>query len=403
MTDRLEELDSVRGLAAATVVLSHTTIVLPAIAAGAGVATGLTAVLKYSPAHVLFAGHEAVITFFILSGFVLSLPYHAGRAPGYGPFLVKRVFRIWVPYVCAVLVGLLAMSWLARPALPGLSDWANGAWRVPLTPGLLLGHLSLVGSFPNGSVDPVIWSLVHEMRISLVFPLLMIAVLKFDWRVNLGAAAGLACVGAVATAVLARASVGVDYFATLEYVPMFVAGALLAARRERIRDWWSGLPRGIRIAWLPAGVTMYTIKWWAFHGNVGFPSDWVVAAGATMLIVAAFAAPRARAALRTRPLLFLGRVSYSLYLLHALVLLALLNLLYGRVPLALILVAAPLLSIGAAALGYRLVESPAMARGRRVASGLPTRLGPARVRQEAVPAPAERASSRDDQQVRLPA
>jgi peptidoglycan/LPS O-acetylase OafA/YrhL len=42
MTDRLEELDSVRGLAAATVVLSHTTIVLPAIAAGAGVATGLT-------------------------------------------------------------------------------------------------------------------------------------------------------------------------------------------------------------------------------------------------------------------------------------------------------------------------------------------------------------------------
>src|SRR5438552_18622232 len=125
------------------------------------------------------------------------------------------------------MMGLLAMAWLTRSSLPGLSAWPNQAWRAPLTAGLVAGHVLLVGSFPNGSVDPVIWSLVHEMRISLVFPLLMIAVLKFDWRVNLGAAAGLACVGAVATAVLARASVGVDYFATLEYVPMFVAGALL--------------------------------------------------------------------------------------------------------------------------------------------------------------------------------
>ena len=65
---------------------------------------------------------------------------------------------------------------------------------------------------------------------------------RLAWRVSLGAAAGLACVGAVATAVLARASIGVDYFATLDCVPMFVVGALLAARRERIRDWWSDLP-----------------------------------------------------------------------------------------------------------------------------------------------------------------
>ncbi len=122
-----------------------------------------------------------------------------------------------------------------------------------------------------------------------------------------------------------------------------------------------------------------------------------------MLIVPAFAAPRARAALRTRPLLFLGRVSYSLYLLHALVLLALLNLLYGRVPLPIILVAAPLLSIGVAALGYRLVEAPAMARGRRVASRLRTRRRPARAAHETVRTPAERAAGRDEQQVRLPA
>ena len=37
----------------------------------------------------------------------------------------------------------------------------------------------------------------------------------------------------VATVLLARAGMPNDYFATLEYVPMFVVGALLAARRDR--------------------------------------------------------------------------------------------------------------------------------------------------------------------------
>jgi len=55
------------------------------------------------------------------------------------------------------------------------------------------------------------------------------------------------------------------------------------------------------------------------------------------------------------------------------VLLALLNLFYGRVPLAVLLVVAPLLSVGVAALAYRYVEVPSMARGRTVASGLGSR------------------------------
>src|SRR5947209_3137330 len=102
MAGRLKELDSVRGLAAATVVLSHTTIVLPIIAKPTFGRPGGEWVnaLKYSPVHVFFAGYEAVIMFFILSGFVLSLPFHHGAGPSYREFLIKRIHRIYVPYIC---------------------------------------------------------------------------------------------------------------------------------------------------------------------------------------------------------------------------------------------------------------------------------------------------------------
>lgn len=64
MNNRFNEFDSLRGLAAVSVVLCH---LLPL-----GNYT-LINTLDKTPFHLLWAGHEAVILFFILSGFVLSL------------------------------------------------------------------------------------------------------------------------------------------------------------------------------------------------------------------------------------------------------------------------------------------------------------------------------------------
>src|SRR5690606_33375733 len=97
---RLEELDSLRGLAALVVLSQHVlfTIVEP------------PPIIDYTPLHLLWAGHEAVIFFFVLSGFVLALPFVDGRPFDYGPYAIKRVFRIWLPYVVATAAALLIAS-----------------------------------------------------------------------------------------------------------------------------------------------------------------------------------------------------------------------------------------------------------------------------------------------------
>src|SRR5947209_5678086 len=65
--DRYIELDSLRGLAALTVVVGHFI--------GVYQNSPWFAVWNASPFRFIGAGHEAVVLFFLLSGFVLAVPY----------------------------------------------------------------------------------------------------------------------------------------------------------------------------------------------------------------------------------------------------------------------------------------------------------------------------------------
>ncbi len=76
--------------------------------------TELIHLLIRTPLRLLIAGHQAVILFFLLSGFVLTLPYKKKTGLGYGPFLVKRVCRIYLPYL-----GALALAILCDLSFPG--------------------------------------------------------------------------------------------------------------------------------------------------------------------------------------------------------------------------------------------------------------------------------------------
>ncbi len=95
--ERWSSLDAVRGLAALTVVAHHGFAALPefwAVYTGAPTSR-LATIMAFSPLHLLWEGHQAVLVFFVLSGFVLSLPYWQGNPPGYGTFLIRRFCRIY--------------------------------------------------------------------------------------------------------------------------------------------------------------------------------------------------------------------------------------------------------------------------------------------------------------------
>jgi peptidoglycan/LPS O-acetylase OafA/YrhL len=343
---RIGSLDSLRGLAALVVVFGHCAAVVPGY-----LPWSRTLWLVPPP----LAAAAAVQLFFVLSGLVLFLTLRARDGFRYRPYIVKRVARIWPPLVVAVMVSATLMILVAPQPVPGLSDWFNTAsWIDPPTPLLVAGHLALLDGDRWQSLDNVSWSLVHEMRISLVFPLIALAVLR-AWRTTLAA---LLLVSTGAAAVAWRVDWALNPFATAQYLFLFGAGAALALHAPTL---------GLRLA-TPAARRAAPLLAIVAVLAVCVPPRLLLgllcAAGAALLVALALASPPIVALLDVAPARWLGRVSYALYLIHLPVLLATLHLLHGAAPLPVLLVLAVGLALVAAELMHRLVEKPAIALGR---------------------------------------
>jgi peptidoglycan/LPS O-acetylase OafA/YrhL len=167
---RIEQLDSLRGMAALIVFFAHCSFLYP------GVTAASAASIK-SPLRFLFDGHPAVLFFFLLSGYVLYLPYNRRNVhPRYLPYVVRRICRIYLPYLAGIAFAAIA-SFLAYRPVPNVGDLF--AWH-PVSHAALVRNAVLFASFIlpfdrniwNGST----WSLAEEMRVSLFFPFLALAV-----------------------------------------------------------------------------------------------------------------------------------------------------------------------------------------------------------------------------------
>lgn len=367
---RFDQLDALRGIAALTVVFNHCVRVIPGSGSSESVG-GNTAlgIVKYTPLHLVWAGHQAVMFFFVLSGFVLTLPFLRGRADPYGTFVLRRICRIWIPYVVIVAAALGARV-AFRPYSDGhsISSWVDQAWREDLSPLLLLNHASLIGPFKDTLIDPVVWSLTIEMRISIVFPLLVWVALRWRWQLTLIASF---VVGAIGYAMDYK-DVAANLGRTIAFVPLFVVGILLAKHRADISTFLAA--RKQRFGMWPVlglAVLVYTSPWWvlptAERLHVAPVDDWAATAGVVLFIAAALTSKRVIRALTHRIPMWLGRISYSLYLIHAVVLLSFVHLFYGNVPLVVIWMLTVVVSLALATVAYRYVEVPALELGRRLA------------------------------------
>lgn len=366
-TQRLEELDSLRGIASLSVVLYHSTSLL-------GIAAALP-FLYNSPLQFLLSGHQAVIFFFLLSGFVLSLPYVAGHPYGYKKFLIRRLCRLYPTYIAAVAFGLVMRLLVNRVPISNL--WSRPIGIIPI-----LQHVVLIDQFHQQYFDPVVWSLVMEMRIALVFPLLIWFVLRVNWRWTLLAGVLLSISG-IYLHVMYQNSISffTNYFDTAHYALMFITGAILAKHRTDLIEYFQFRHVITRLFWGVVAFVIYT--WgnpvgWSEGGLAGdLVSDWFTMLAAGYFIIAALGSVWLRAFLHWRPILFVGRVSYSLYLVHLVVLLTLMNLaidpLSVEYPGAVstyyvspywVLAGTVVISLCLAALSYRYIELPSIHLGR---------------------------------------
>lgn len=161
-TKHIREIDGLRLLAVATVVASH---IAPSVARHYEDVTG---VKTYDDVILRLAteGVRGVTLFFVISGFVLSLPFLRASATGnrvsVRRYLVRRLRRIEPPYVVNLAVFLLADIVLLRDSLQSLLPH--------FLAGLGYAH-GLVFNARN-PINSVTWSLEVEAQFYLVMPLI---------------------------------------------------------------------------------------------------------------------------------------------------------------------------------------------------------------------------------------
>ncbi|MCB9681242.1 MAG: acyltransferase [Alphaproteobacteria bacterium] len=340
----IEGFDGLRALAVLLVVLFHTNgVFLPAAL------PGLTALARM--------GWSGVDLFFTLSGFLITgvLVRTAGDAHYFRNFYVRRLLRIFPLYYGVVTLVVVPRLLAGLPI--GMPWWSLYAY----VSNFWIAH----GPQTDLALD-VTWSLSIEEQFYLAWPLL-VAVLP---RRALVAVA----VAAVAVAPWLRAQVfSPDDLAAYMYtwcrMDALALGALGAlAWHHRV----AGFVRATQVLAWPAalgGVALALSGWMDNQDETWAVVGYSVVAGLTTVVVLGLAsggAPSLRRLLSWAPLAHVGKVSYGIYLLHPIVLVAAaavvprlgLDPTAGPVQGVLTQVAVVAASVAVATLVYRTIEAP---------------------------------------------
>ncbi|WML51607.1 acyltransferase [Neobacillus sp. PS3-12] len=366
---RYEELDSLRGIAALIVLFGHFLFIFPTIGNEIDSKYGLFF-------SILWSGHSAVIIFFVLSGFVLTMPFIGSQKQLYRKYITKRICRIYIPYLTVVTVAVVMKISLYSKigTIPGLIQW--GRWDIDVTFSRIIDHIIFLGHFNSDAFLMVIWSLVHEMRISLIFPLIALFVIKFGWKKSIGLALILSVVSFTLIHTFStefNTTVSTNYFITLHYSSMFVIGSLLAVNREylirnfnRVKAFYFLIPLSLFLLSFP-GVTVRIVA--KFFGKMNdtlafIVTDWTILCGAVLIILLSLSSKAFSGLLLLKPIHFLGKISYSLYLVHPVILITMVHILFGTIPKQLILFISFIISLLVSWLCYKFIEKPAITLGK---------------------------------------
>lgn len=118
-------------------------------------------------------GWAGVALFFVVSGFCIHLSFIRGAPGDWRGFYVRRFFRIYPPYLIALLIFAVIFPG-ARLSFHRASDWAQ------LGSHLLLLH-NLDGKTFFG-INPAFWSIAVEAQLYLIYPMLLALVSRIGWR-----------------------------------------------------------------------------------------------------------------------------------------------------------------------------------------------------------------------------
>ncbi|MCU5685873.1 acyltransferase [Bacillus wiedmannii] len=351
MSKRIKELDSIRGLAALTVVFGHFCLMLPSLPNS----------IKFSPLRFLWAGGEAVIVFYILSGFVLSMALYHSKTNYWG-YLIKRFVRIYIPYYFWIIVTFVLFILFSPYEVVGLRDWFYDRWQGSITKLDIINHFVLLNNFFTENYNPVIWSLAQEMRISIVFPLLFLLFYKLNWKKTILFALSFSLISVFLNMLHIGKAEGFynGYADTLHFTSMFMVGMLLFKHQEKLIYSYRNMKifkKGFLIA-LGIILYLYSILIYGFSRNdtTFLLKDWGVVMGVSIFTIMVMSNLKVKILLNKSVFVYLGEISYSIYLCHFPIMMVLFKLLYTKIPIFFLLTLCITMTLLFSIVSYHLIE-----------------------------------------------
>ena len=325
----------------------------------------------FDPTWLLSCGYFGVDLFFVLSGFLLSLPYHRAaerRLPT--PSLV----RFWHHRVRRVLPAY----WLQLVVL--VAVYASLGQFDRIQPANLLAHLGLVQNLVGAGplLNAVYWSMPIEWNFYMALPLLaflmgrapgwLVAVFALVWSLTYRLLAYLSWFDPAIGQYISYPSINQLPARLDQFVYGMFAAWILVRRPHWVQrpGWWLAAGMiGILAMVVGAGprddfLVRFDAPWLFFHHSL------LAASFAVLMLGVAAGSQLGRHLFAGRTAVWLGLISYSLYLWHY-PLLKLWQYLvgagwFGAAPLlSLWLLAIPIILL-VAWLSYRYVELPFLAR-----------------------------------------
>jgi len=343
--NRLEYIDSLRGIAAMLVVLMHN--IQP-------IATGHVKTLIY---EIIDPGKVGVVVFFAISGFVIPFSFSKGPAP-LQRFAISRLFRLYPAYWLS-MVGYLALMAIAGASLP--------------SPATILANATMAQSaLGQPNVIGVYWTLFIELIFYILCAAAFAAGLLRAPRFTLWACLswlGVSVVFAITRYYLERKvpvaiplSLSIMFWGTL----WREATVNRSAAHLRYAIWMLPL--------YAAAIPVVSLL--GYSMDLGLEENWVRYAVSYLAAIAIFVTLTTAIRISGRLPVLLGAVSYSLYLFHVhardVVQMAFASV--GMEPSPWI--AVPFSIVGAIVLAwiiFGLVERPMNAVGHRIAAALAVR------------------------------
>ena len=320
--------------------------------------------------HLGFAwlpgGFLGVDVFFVISGYLIGSLISRDLAAGtftFGNFWARRVRRIMPALLTMVLLTLVASSVLVTSGQLASIGWDALAASFSYAN---IWMFSKFGNYwgPAAETSPFLhaWSLSVEEQFYLVFPLFLVALAR--WKIaNTRALAIVALLSFGAFLIVSAKNPTLSFYILPTRAWELLLGALTAASAAHVADRvplrWQGLASA-------AGLGLIVASLFLVDGKTGLGASTALPAlGAALVLLYSDGGNRANALLSSKPFVFIGRISYSLYLWHwAIIIIAGMVQLRTAKPVPLVWVVG--LTAASSLLSHYLVEKPARASAKGV-------------------------------------